>query len=87
MRAGRWRSDNCTHQPLPPATQDKKIRMKDKIFKKEIIEIINSLNDQSIASDTKRNNEEDNDTFFYLTGKSTGLRMAIMKLQRLIHSK
>lgn len=61
--------------------------MKDKDYKKEIKKIMQDLNEQSIASDKKRDKEEDDDSFFYLTGKSTGLRMAIMKLQRLINSK
>lgn len=55
-----------------------------KKYKNQIIQVIKDLNDQSISADQKRDKEEDNDSFFYQTGKITGLKMAIMKLNKLI---
>ena len=59
--------------------------MKDKDYKKEIIKIMRDLSNQSKAADKKRDKEEKNDSFFLLTGKHRGLRIAIIKLHKLIN--
>lgn len=61
--------------------------MKNKDYKNEIIKIMQNLHKEMGSIDKKRNHEEDNDSFFFLTGKRRGLRIALNKLYILISKK
>lgn len=56
-------------------------------YKKEIQIIIQDLRKQIDNTDKKRDKEEDNDSFFFLSGKRRGLKITLIKLHNLINKK